>query len=403
MADTLVAGGWITDPAVEVAFRAVPRHLFTPPGTSLDVAYADDVVRTRFDASGFCLSSVSAPWLQATMIAQAGITPGMRVLEVGSGGYNAALLAEIAGPDGHVVTIDIDPWVTDTATAALDAAGYRERVTVLTADGEHGAPGNPLFDAVIVTVGAPDIAPSWISQASDRASLVVPLRMNGWTRSIAFRKNGGHLASTSVQFCGFVPVQGDGALIEQAVALDAPGGGHVLVRSEGPAGLPSLPWDLLYDGPHYAWSGMTIGGMVSHADLYLWLGGFTEGFCKITAEDGAQLPGDPAAERAGKGMFPAAVTRSGSLAYHVTRKTADGDFEIGACGFGPSADKAATAFLAAVDGWTRHGRDLRQDAFAYWPAGTTPAAGSGPGPVGVFPKRNGTLTIQWPPQRAAAD
>jgi protein-L-isoaspartate(D-aspartate) O-methyltransferase len=402
LAKALVAKGSITDERVEAAFRTVPRHLFAPPGTSREAAYADDVIRTKFDLAGACLSSVSAPWLQAVMIRQAGIRPGMRVLEVGSGGCNAALLAEVTGPDGHVVSIDIDPEVTAAAATALNAAGYARRVTVITGDAEHGVPGHAPFDAVIVTAGAPGIAPSWISQAAEDATLVVPLRMNGWTRSIAFRKAGRHLASTSVQPCGFVPVQGDGALIEQATALDTPGGGHALVRAEDPAaGLAALPWDLLSDGPHYTWSEITIGGMVSHADLYLWLGGFTPGSCKISAEDGAQLPGDPG--RPGKGWFPAAVARSGSLAYHVTRKTPAGDYEFGACAYGPRASEAAEAFLTAVAGWTRHGRNLTEDdAFAYWPAGTTPAP-AGPGPAGAFPMRGGgTLTISWPPEPGTA-
>ena len=46
----------------------------------------------------------------------------MRVMEIGSGGYNAALLAEITGE--HVVTVDIDPDITARASAALEAAGY---------------------------------------------------------------------------------------------------------------------------------------------------------------------------------------------------------------------------------------------------------------------------------------
>jgi len=33
MTDRLVADGAISSPAVEAAFRAVPRHLFVPPGT----------------------------------------------------------------------------------------------------------------------------------------------------------------------------------------------------------------------------------------------------------------------------------------------------------------------------------------------------------------------------------
>ena len=105
LTDALVAKGSITDERVEAAFRVVPRYLFAPPGTSLKDAYADDVIRTKFDLSGTCLSSITAPWLQAVMIREAKVRAGMRVLEIGSGGCNAALLAEVTSPDGHVVTI----------------------------------------------------------------------------------------------------------------------------------------------------------------------------------------------------------------------------------------------------------------------------------------------------------
>ncbi len=60
----------------------------------------------------------------------------MRVLEIGSGGYNAALLREIVGDDGQVVTVDIDSEITDRATRTLAAAGYDD-VEVITADAEY--------------------------------------------------------------------------------------------------------------------------------------------------------------------------------------------------------------------------------------------------------------------------
>jgi protein-L-isoaspartate(D-aspartate) O-methyltransferase len=41
------------------------------------------------------------------MLEQAGIEPGMRVLEVGSGGYNAALIAELVGDAGTVISVDV--------------------------------------------------------------------------------------------------------------------------------------------------------------------------------------------------------------------------------------------------------------------------------------------------------
>lgn len=92
MTDRLVADGWISgwaglSTAVQAAFRTVPRHLFVPDATSLETAYdADQSVATKVGAGGASMSTVSAPWLQARMITQAGIAPGMRVLEVGSGG-----------------------------------------------------------------------------------------------------------------------------------------------------------------------------------------------------------------------------------------------------------------------------------------------------------------------------
>ena len=105
LADALLAKGSITSGHVEDAFRVVPRHLFAPPGTSLKDAYADTTIRTKFDLSGTCLSSISAPWLQAIMIREAGVRAGMRVLEIGSGGYNAARRSR-AGDD---IVEDISP------------------------------------------------------------------------------------------------------------------------------------------------------------------------------------------------------------------------------------------------------------------------------------------------------
>jgi protein-L-isoaspartate(D-aspartate) O-methyltransferase len=69
------------------------------------------VVTKRIGAEA--VSSVSASWLIAEMLGQAadaaGGLRGRRVLEIGSGGYNAALLRELVGQSGAVTTVDIDP------------------------------------------------------------------------------------------------------------------------------------------------------------------------------------------------------------------------------------------------------------------------------------------------------
>ena len=108
---------------VEAALRKVPRHLFTP-GVSLQAAYGLDSVITKRDEHGVMLSTVSAPPTIAMMLGQAGELRGRRILEIGSGGYNAALLRELVGPDGSVTTIDIDQEVVDRTRSCLATAGY---------------------------------------------------------------------------------------------------------------------------------------------------------------------------------------------------------------------------------------------------------------------------------------
>ena len=59
---------------------------------------------------------------------RAGITVGMRVLEIGSGAGDVALtLAELVGQDGQVVGVDVNAEILDTARHRATEAGIRER------------------------------------------------------------------------------------------------------------------------------------------------------------------------------------------------------------------------------------------------------------------------------------
>lgn len=145
MVRELCEQGWIRSERVADAFRTVPRHLFAP-GTSLETAYAThNSVVTKSDEQGKATSVVSAPYIQAMMVEQAGISPGMRVLEIGSGGYNAALIAELVGEAGEVTTVDIDPDVVDRARSCLMAAGYN-KISLVVADAEGGVPEHAPYD-----------------------------------------------------------------------------------------------------------------------------------------------------------------------------------------------------------------------------------------------------------------
>ncbi|MEV4348923.1 bifunctional class I SAM-dependent methyltransferase/GNAT family N-acetyltransferase [Actinoplanes sp. NPDC049596] len=135
----LRADGKITTAAVEAAVSTVARERFLPADTPLEIAYGvDNSVVTKRDEHGRPISSVSAAYIQARMLEQADLQPGATVLEIGSGGLNAAMIAEIVGEKGRVVSVDIDAEVVDRAARLLDEAGYGGRVRVLAADADAG-------------------------------------------------------------------------------------------------------------------------------------------------------------------------------------------------------------------------------------------------------------------------
>lgn len=389
----LRATGMITSATVEEAFLTVPRHAFVPEGTPLEDTYhVDRSVAVKRDDHGVIVSSVSATYIQARMIEQAELQPGMRVLEIGSGGYNAALLAEVVGPQGLVVSVDIDPDVTERASRLLEATGYADRVRVVLADAEHGVADEAAFDAVLVTVGAWDVAPAWLRQLTPDGRLVVPLRMNGISRSIAFRRDGDHLVSTSVEVCGFVAMQGDGEHRERVFELPDGRGNAVKLRFDtGAPARPELLDGALATPRSEVWSGVTIGRSTSFADLHLWFACFLPGFCLLAVDEAAtDLMGKP------RTWFPFGVVLSDSFAYLAVRPAPDdAGVEFGARAYGGDGQAAATAMVEQIRAWDEQARRGPQPVFAYWPTGRYRPEDVD-GRVALLEKTHGLLTISWP-------
>ncbi len=109
------------------AIRRVPRHCFV--GESYrSLAYTDEAIPT---IDGL---STSAPSVIAEMIFLAGVRPGDRAIEVGTGtGYQAAVLAEMGV---RVHSIEINEELAVQANQALVALGYKHDKT---ATGPRGA------------------------------------------------------------------------------------------------------------------------------------------------------------------------------------------------------------------------------------------------------------------------
>jgi protein-L-isoaspartate(D-aspartate) O-methyltransferase len=187
LARALHDSGHTPTPAVQAAFAAVPRHLFLP---DLDPAavYQDEALVIKYGADGLPIASSSQPAMMAIMLEQLGLKPGQRVLEIGTGtGYNAAVMAHIVGPDGLVVTVDIDADLISRAQVGLAVAGY-DTVLAIQADGGYGDPERAPFDRIIVTAGAWDIPPAWLDQLAPGGRLVLPISVRGIQLSVALER-----------------------------------------------------------------------------------------------------------------------------------------------------------------------------------------------------------------------
>lgn len=349
MVDAIVKFGSARTEPVIAALRAVPRHSFLP-NASLEEAYNHRIaVITKKDATGRHLSCASVATLVAGMLEHLQVSTGDHVFEVGAGtGYNAALLAELVGPEGTVTTADIDEEVTAGAASALESAGY-DRVQVLTRDGALGAAEDAPFDRIIVTVGAWDIPAAWFTQLRAGGRIVLPLRWRGQTRGVAFvLGEDGVLRSDAVFLCGFVPMIGqDGektATLNEEPAVRIHYDVDQNIDPDALAGVLQTP-------KTNAWSGVTIGGNDPIDGVWLRATATDPAVCRIETSKEAIEAGIATPIIAN--LSPALVEGS-SIAYLAFRRIEGAEpskFELGAHAHGPDGSALAERLCGHVRSW----------------------------------------------------
>ena len=188
----------VSDPRIVAALRRVDRADFVPEQLKRE-AYLDRPVAIPDR------QTTSQPSLIAQMIEAASISPGDRVLEIGTGyGYQTALLAAVAGA---VVSIERFPALAEAARANLGAAGI-EGVEVIVGNGWEGAAERAPFDAIVVSAAAPEVPPDLADQLAEGGRLVIPVASGSTDNVWLFVKRGGSLEKvrlvTPARFVPFV-------------------------------------------------------------------------------------------------------------------------------------------------------------------------------------------------------
>jgi protein-L-isoaspartate(D-aspartate) O-methyltransferase len=165
MVTTQIEARGITDPLVLAAMRVVPRERFVPSALAR-FAYGD---RPLPIGEG---QTISQPYIVAMMAHAAGVEPGARVLEIGTGsGYGAAVLSRIAA---EVYTVERVRALAEAARDRLAGLGYAN-VQVLEGDGTLGWAEHAPYDAIVVTAGGPRVPEALLSQLAAEGRLIMPV------------------------------------------------------------------------------------------------------------------------------------------------------------------------------------------------------------------------------------
>jgi protein-L-isoaspartate(D-aspartate) O-methyltransferase len=154
----------VRDERVLQAMRKVPRHAFVAKDLE-PRAYEDYPLPIEAG------QTISQPYIVALMSQLAEISPGEKVLEIGTGsGYQAAVLAALGA---RVYSIEIVEQLATSARERLRRLGIA--VEVRHGDGYAGWAEAAPFDAILVTAAPPEIPAPLREQLAVGGRLVAPV------------------------------------------------------------------------------------------------------------------------------------------------------------------------------------------------------------------------------------
>ncbi len=189
----------ISDPRVLDAMQRVPRHEFVPEPYRAQ-AYEDHPLPI---GDG---QTISQPYIVARMLESLQLTPGDKVLEVGTGsGYVTALLAELAA---QVFSVERHAALAESARKLLATLGY-SNVHIFIGDGALGLPASVPFDAILVSAAALSVPPALPSQLREGGRMIIPVGSPDSQQLQFIRMVNGQPVNSLRELVRFVPLVPD--------------------------------------------------------------------------------------------------------------------------------------------------------------------------------------------------
>ncbi len=198
----LVRHGYLRSERLKDAILRVPRENFIPP-LYRDYAYLEVPLPLPGEEA-----TISCPHSYPLFYEHMGLDEGHRFLEVGLGsGYGSAIAREVVGPDGLVVSIEIDALTCEFAKKNLIDAGY-EDVVLVKGDGGLGYPEMAPYDRICITAACMEIPPPLIEQLKEGGRLVAPLKEYGVQNLVILEKIKGGLKRKTIAEVLYMTLRG---------------------------------------------------------------------------------------------------------------------------------------------------------------------------------------------------
>lgn len=192
----LVDTGYLKTKSVIDAFRKVPREDFIPENMK-KYAYVNEPLPI---GEG---QTISQPLTVAFMTEYLDAKPGNKILEVGAGsGYQAAILSEVVGEKGKIISTEVIPKLAGFAEQNLKK--YKN-VKVICSDGSLGYEPEAPYDRIIVTASAPDVPEPLLKQLKDNGKIIIPIGAEMYL----IEKQKGKIRKTMLGYFRFVPLTGE--------------------------------------------------------------------------------------------------------------------------------------------------------------------------------------------------
>ena len=199
MVESQIISRGVVEASVLGAMRLVPRHLFIPKNNQ-DLAYRDGPVSI---GQG---QTISQPYIVALMSEALRLTPGMRVLEIGTGsGYQAAVLSALGV---QVFSMEIKERLAARARAVLDSVGAQD-VQTHVGNGFEGFEAAMPFDRIIVTAAPSSIPTLLIQQLRVGGMMLIPVGERRRQTLFRIERTPDGTRTESLLPVLFVPMTGD--------------------------------------------------------------------------------------------------------------------------------------------------------------------------------------------------